>query len=80
MVLFASFPVEVKLVSDYHHPVLLETLGLSFEETVSLVLCNRLAFCVAKSFQYLMRRSLRSLWLFGVHGYHAALASQSDIW
>ena len=43
MVLFASFSVEVKLVSYYHHPVLLETLGLSFEETVSLMLCNRLA-------------------------------------
>ena len=80
VVLLAPFAIEVELVADYHHPVLLEALSLCFQEAVSFVLGYGLVFCyVAESLQNLVGRGSGSLGLFCVHCYHAPFASQSNI-
>ena len=77
VVLFTPFAIEVELVPDYDHPVLLETFSLCLEEAVSFVMRNWFILSeVSESFQYLLGWSP---WPFRVHCDHAALPSQCNV-
>ena len=48
VILLATFPVEVELVSNNNHPMLFETFSLSFQKAMSLVLVNWLVFTITE--------------------------------
>ena len=79
VILLTTLPVEVELITYDNHPMLLKAFCLRFQETVSLMLINWLVFIISKPLENLMRRSSRSLRLFGVHSYHASFTTLGNV-